>query len=537
MADRVRELLNKLLEWWNRLSTKQRTFIIAASAGAVIAIAILLSVVTKPKYVLLLDAQTTKEASEVRDLLEAEGLLYQISDDGNQIRIKREQQADARLLLAANDIQAVGYTLSDVTEGGFSTTESDKQKRYEYYMENRLANDFIARFSSVKSAVVDLSIPQNDGTLIATREEASAWILLTLDGEFTEDNAAFLAKAVSRAIGNETEEGIIITDTNGNMLFSGDSNYSAAGTASSQLGIKTQWEAQVKNEVRQVLVGTNEFDKVEVASNLNLSFSSSEQTYHEYLPVEGGTQGVKSSDRTFNSQSENAGGGIPGTDSNGEAPEYEYQDSGNSSTSTEETENNYLPSERITKTTGLPGSINYESSSIAITAIRYNIVREEDVDAQGLLDGITWEEYKIANAQANRITVEDEMYDVVSMATGFPRENIAFAARTENIFLDREGLHIAASDVIQIVLIIIILALLGFVVFRSVRSDKTVQEQQELPEELPVETLLQSQPELGIEDIAMEQMSETRKMIEKFVDENPEAAASLLRNWINQDWG
>ena len=130
MADRVRELLNKLLEWWNRFSTKQRTFIIAASAGAVIAIAILLSVVTKPKYVLLLDAQTTKEASEVRDLLEAEGLLYQISDDGNQIRIKREQQADARLLLAANDIQAVGYTLSDVTEGGFSTTESDKQKRY-----------------------------------------------------------------------------------------------------------------------------------------------------------------------------------------------------------------------------------------------------------------------------------------------------------------------------------------------------------------------------------------------------------------------
>ena len=164
-------------------------------------------------------------------------------------------------------------------------------------------------------------------------------------------------------------------------------------------------------------------------------------------------------------------------------------------------------------------------------------MREEDIDAQGLLDGITWEEYKIANAQADRITVEDEMYDVVSKATGFPRENIAFAARTENIFLDREGLHIAASDVIQIVLIIIILALLGFVVFRSMRSDKTVQEQQELPEELPVETLLQSQPELGIEDIAMEQMSETRKMIEKFVDENPEAAASLLRNWINQDWG
>lgn len=537
MAERVRELLNKLLEWWNKFSAKQKTFIIAASAGVIIVLAILITVFTQPQYVLLLEASTTKEAAEVKELLEGEGLNYEISDDAYQIRIKREQQADARLLLAANDIQAAAYTIDNVTDGGFSTTESDKQKRYEYYLETRLADDFIARFSSVKSAVVDLSLPQNDGTLISTKEEAGAWIMLTLSGEFGEDNAAFLAKAVSRAIGNETTENIVITDTEGNLLFSGDADYSATGAASSQLGIKTQWESQLKNEIKRVLLGTNEFGKVEVATNLNLSFSSIEETYHEYLPVEGGTQGVKSSDRTFTSQSENAGGGVPGTDSNGETPEYEYQDSANSSTSTEETENNYLPSERITKTTGLPGSIDYGSSSIAITAIRYNVVREEDIDAQGLLDGITWEEYKIANAEATRITVEDEMYDVVSKATGFSRENIAFAARTENIFLDREGFHIDISDVIQIVLIIIILALLGFVVFRSMRSDKTVQEQQELPEELPVETLLQSQPEVGIEDIAMEQMSETRKMIEKFVDENPEAAASLLRNWINQDWG
>ena len=30
--------------------------------------------------------------------------------------------------------------------------------------------------------------------------------------------------------------------------------------------------------------------------------------------------------------------------------------------------------------------------------------------------------------------------------------------------------------------------------------------------------------------------SETRLMIEKFVDENPEAVASLLRNWLNEEW-
>ena len=91
----------------------------------------------------------------------------------------------------------------------------------------------------------------------------------------------------------------------------------------------------------------------------------------------------------------------------------------------------------------------------------------------------------------------------------------------------------SASDIVQIVLIVVILALLAFVVLRSMRSEK----EPEQPEELSVESLLQSQPEPEIEDISMEQISETRQMIEKFVDENPEAVANLLRNWLNEEWG
>ena len=41
---------------------------------------------------------------------------------------------------------------------------------------------------------------------------------------------------------------------------------------------------------------------------------------------------------------------------------------------------------------------------------------------------------------------------------------------------------------------------------------------------------------IKIENIDVETKSETRKMIEKFVDENPELAAALLRNWLNEDW-
>ena len=40
----------------------------------------------------------------------------------------------------------------------------------------------------------------------------------------------------------------------------------------------------------------------------------------------------------------------------------------------------------------------------------------------------------------------------------------------------------------------------------------------------------------NLEDIGYTEKSETRVMIEKFVDENPGAAALLLRNWLNEDW-
>lgn len=530
MADRLKELLGKILEWWNKFSTKQKTFIISAGAGIILALAILIALLTRPKYVLLLNCETQKQAAEVTELLEGEGLDYEVSDDAYQIRINKNQEARASMLLASNDIQSFSYSIDNVTEGGFSTTEADKERRYELYLETRMANDILTMFEPVKSAVVDYHFPQQDGTLIASKEDSSVTIYLTLKEEMSSEAAAGIAKAASVAMGNKTTENVVIIDSKGNVLYSGDDDYSASGTANSQLSVKSQWETKVKNDVRQVVLGTNEFDRVEVAANLVVDFSTSTVREHEYYVEDGNSQGYLSSNRTFSSSSENTGGEVPGTDSNG-TPEYEYLDNAGSSSETEEAENNYLPNERIKDQNVPPGTIDYDRSSISLAAVTLNLVREEDIDSQGLLDGITWEEYKLANAGRTQVEVADELYEVVAKATGFPRENIAIIAYSENMFFDREGLNITAGDIMQIVLIVIILALLAFVVLRSMRSDKASDQ----PEELSVESLLQSQPEVELEDISTEPISETRRLIEKFVEENPEAVANLLRNWLNED--
>lgn len=532
MADKFKGLLDKVLEWWNKFTAKQKTILISAAAGVVLTIAIIVTLLTRPQYVLLLNCETTKEAAEVTELLEGNAIDHQVSDDGYQIKVLKSQQADANLLLGANDIQAAGYTIDNVTDGSFSTTESDKQKKYQLYMETKLQTEFIEKFDAIKSATVDLSIPENDGTLISSDEESFASILLELDGEFTSDNAAYLARAVATAIGNTTTNNIVILDTEGNMLFSGDDNYTMSGVANSQLNVKTQAENLVKNEVKRVLLGTNEFDNIEVASNLALDFSTTDSTEHTYTPAEGQTQGVLSHEDIYNSDSTNSNGGVPGTDSNDETT-YVLQDNANSSQTVSEESRDYLPNEKIVNKTIPAGLIKYDESSISVTAVDYNVIREDDAKSQGLLDGVTWEEYKTANEGKTKITIDEELYNVVANATGIDPEDITIVAYRENVFFDSEGLGVTATDVVQILLIVVILALLGFVIFRSMRGEK--EEAQD--EELSVEALLQSSPDVELEDIDVEGQSEVRKLIDKFVDENPEAAASLLRNWLNEDWG
>lgn len=538
MADRLKALWQKILDWWNQFTAKQKTLIVGAGSVILLTIIILVSVLNQPQYVLLVNANSTKEASEIKELLDSNSINYKMSDDGLEFKVLKKDQGNASLLLGANDIQSYAYTIDNVTDGSFSTTESDKQKKYVLYLESRLESDFINRFTDIKSANVQLHIPDNDGTLIGNQEESSASILLEIDDNatFNEDNAAFLARAVAKAIGNSSTKDIVILDTNGNMLFAGDEDSTISGMASTQLSLKAKAEQLVKNEVKKVLLGTKLYDNIEVASNLVMDFSHEETTEHNYTPAEDQTQGVLSHEDTYNAENVNGVSGIPGTDTNADdETTYVTQDNTNSTSTITEESRDYLPNEKITTRTNQPGAIQYASSSISVTAINYVVVKEEDYDSAAN-NNMTWKEYKLANAEPAVLTVPVEVIDVVSKATGIDSANVAMAAYTEYVFFDRTGANITVTDILQIVMILIILGLLAFIIVRSMWTKKQTQEEAE-PEPLSVEQLLESQPEESLEDIEMDTGSETKRLIEKFVDENPEAAAVLLRNWLNEDYG
>ena len=264
-----------------------------------------------------------------------------------------------------------------------------------------------------------------------------------------------------------------------------------------------------------------------------MNFDQTTESTHEYYAPDGQTNGMVGSKSEYESNAVGGAAATPGTDSNDDTT-YVLEDNDYTSSSVSETNTNYQNNEKITTTTPAVGTVNYDGSSISAVATNYVIYDEDTLRTSGALGDMTFDEYVAANSEPIKAEVDQDLYTLISNATGVPVSNITIIAYDQPMFQYSKGSTRTISDYLQIILAVLIFALLGYVVFRSTRKEKAVE-----PEpELSVESLLESTKESAdtLQDIGFNEKSETRVLIEKFVEENPEAAASLLRNWLNEEW-
>ncbi len=540
MPDRIKELLNSIVEWWKKFTKKQQ-MIIASSALVVLLAAVILTVVlTKPEMIVIKICENAKEASTVQTLLDDANIYNEVSENGLTFSIKKQDSAAANILLGSNAIVTEDDKLKELLSGSLSTTEADKAKLVKEYQENKIAT-VLETLENVEQANVMLDIPTDDGTLIASEKESFAEVFLTLDGEMSEEQALGLARMIATGLGNKTTDNISIMDSNLNLLYSGGMGgelTTASGImAASQLSFQQKLENKVRGEIKNVLLGTGQYQSVEVGLNLPLNFDKSSTSRKEYDVADGRDEGYLRKDATFDEETTSGPAGAPGTDANGEDGNYMFQDGEQTQQTTSDSSREYNVNETITNTESGMGNILYDTASLGVTLRTYIKYDEDVLKNDGTLEGTTFEEYRaqIEGQGAQRQEVEADVIDVIAKATGIDAERISVIAYQEPLFIPSEGSGRTLSDYLDILLAVLIFALLGFVVFMSTRKEKAP----ELEPELSVETLLQTtkeNEEENLEDIGFKEKSEARVLIEKFVEEKPEAVASLLRNWLNEDW-
>ena len=152
----------------------------------------------------------------------------------------------------------------------------------------------------------------------------------------------------------------------------------------------------------------------------------------------------------------------------------------------------------------------------------------------GQLKGTDFDTFQEENGDRKTIEVDEETYALVEKATGISRENIQIQAYEVPLFYPKEeSAADVATNYLQFILAILIVALLCFVVFKGMKPVEVT----ELEPELSVEALLATTKEnQTLDDIEFSEKSATRQQIERFVEENPDEVALLLRNWLNDEW-
>ena len=323
-------------------------------------------------------------------------------------------------------------------------------------------------------------------SILSTQRETSASVLLTVNKDFKKDTAQTIAEVVASVIGNNTTDTIKVADQNGNLLFGGAQDL-YSGSASSKEEYRDMLRNTFINNLYMGLIKSG-YDDVVIMPNLTLDFKQVDELFIEYLPAEGQDQGLYGHSYTYNS--ENAGsfsGGIPGTSSNDET-DYMIEDSNSSTGSVKIEEFDYLPNERRTNIEYEVGAIIPEESSVSILLRKIRTLTEEELESDGLLDDMTFDEYVRGNNIQTKLEVDPEIISMVSLATGIAEGNIQVTAIEQPVFVPKEVRIREWTDYLQIVLAVLIVGLLIFVVVKSIVPVEVT----ELEPELSVEELLVS---------------------------------------------
>ena len=541
MMDRLIAIKDKFLAFWDKYTTKQKTLIISVVLAIFFAIVLLGYFLTRPVYTELVKL-SGDTASTFDSALSSGGIDYKKESDskGNTVfSVEQSQYSDAVLLMGENKITDTEMSWDDAFNNDMTVSSAEKQTKATLALQSSIRKGLM-NFDGVEDATVYVNRPTDDGTIFSEKKETSvsASLKLAKGSEITSETAQAIAYYLANAVGNSTTDNIILTDTTGNLLFGQKEDNTLGGSVSGSDDYKEKLRNTFCKNVSNMLMKAG-YDDVQIGSaNIKFNMDKVTELVKTYTANEGQDQGLYSSSYNYKSTGNSGSGGVPGTDSNGDQTDTMIQNTGSSNSETTLDKYNYLPNETVQNIEHEVGAVEPDQSSIGIVLTKYNVIKEETLESQGLLKDTTFEEYVNNNSAVTDLQVPQELITLVSAATGIATNNITIQIKQKPVYEAKESSSFMdnASNYLMVILTLLIAGLLVFVIIKGTSPVEVT----ELEPELSVEDLLattQEDDKQDLDEIELSDKSETRQLIEKFVDENPEAVALLLRNWINEDWG
>lgn len=538
MGDRLKQIPQRLLEFWKKFSSKQRVLIISIAAAVVVTAVIFVLIFTRTSYVTIEVFNDSADTAQATSLLEDQQIAYRVADDGVTLSVDKNKVADAKMVLGQNSVGVdakESYNYDSAFNSSMSTTSKERDEKWKLALQNDLGKIIVDSQNGVDQASVQVTLADDTTSILEDEKENTCAAVLTINDDFKKSAAKGIAQYLATSIGSKNTDNIKIIDQDGNILFAGAENGSAA-SISSESEYRDTLKNDMKTQVQALLLKSSTYDDVEVAPNLEVNFDKSTVTDENYYTDDGAETGPKSYGYNYNNRNNSDSGNVPGTDANdGEDTDYDISNGSNSEGETTITKEEYNTSKRTTVTEAGASNIDYPNSSISIVLNSYREYHEEDMKDQLEENNQTFEQFKEANSTPTALNVDPNLTTLVSNATGIPADRISMVAYQVPLFYDAPQRSVGSivRNYLMYLLALIIVGLLLFVVFKGMKPVEV----EEMEPELSVEALLATTKDnQSLDDIEFSDKSAAREQIEKFVDENPDAVVQLLRNWLNEDW-
>lgn len=541
MREKVKEIPEKFKVFWDKYTSKQKTIVIAIICVVLIAIGVVAWLASRPTWSKFQVFDSVDDANTMTKALDDQSITWKASSDGKTIYVHQDDMTNALYAMSDNGLTDKGYTWDAAFDNSMSTTESEKDQKRVLALQSEIRQSLI-QYKFIDDANVFINVPESTYTVLSSDDAETAKTSITASIELNDKNkdllddktAETLAYWLANTVGTDVKN-VIINDTDGKCIYNGNTSDGLGGVLT---GGSTEYCNKLRNTIADnvtTLLIRCGYDDAQVGTDgIQFDMNKIETLTKEYSVDDGREYGYPTNLYTYSSKGASGNGGTPGTDSNDSDTDYvNNSSSGTSNTVDVQKLTDLLTNEKVQNIKQETPAIKLADSSLGIVVRKYTVYKEDDLKADGTLDKTTWDQFISQNNKISTTTVSTDEINLISAATGVSANKITVLAYNAPQFVSSTKSSNGISNYLMIILTVLIIALLIFVILRGASPLAAEDEEPELSVEQLLATTKENQ---SLDDIEFSDKSETRKMIEKFVDENPEAVAQLLRNWLNDEW-
>jgi len=522
MPEGIKKLLDKIKSFWGNLEKSQKIRIYIMAGVLLFAIAVTMILTLRVEYVPLFDTTEDINLQPVVSYLTENDIKFKKGE--NQIYVDSKRKKDIEFDLTTQGIISPEVTFADTwSKLSLTATESDKENLWKNYLTNDLVYK-LKKFENVENATVQYSKPEKSYWVKPGSEEqqGSAYVMLKTKQPLTPSQVDAAAKVVAASLGIPDDR-ITIVDQNLNPL-SRDYSQKDILKASSQDEMRRQRQLELENKVYnffKIGVAQNEyFDTISVSANAVLDFDTLTSTSTKYEPPVAEENSVLNEETLEENLINGEVGDIPGTDTNPQGTiTYQTDENGNSQYNKNHTVREYVYNQTNEQKEKAVGNLVYEQSTMSISLWYGKNIKTADALTPEYLEQVRQSAYAATGVPVENITVS-----VQKLAAEAPAE-VTLMDTVAELF-DQFGFYV------------LMLILLIVMVITAMPKKKAVsgEIQTAALEAAAAGEGTAPQSVETIQNINLQEESELKKQIDKFVQDNPDSVAQLLRNWLAEDW-